>query len=405
MYDFDSPIDRRGTDSVKWDPQTLRTLCGVPDALPLWVADMDFAVPPAVTRALRERVDHPILGYPVDPDALVEAFRSWTRVRHGLTLEAREVVPVPGLLAAVSAAVRCLSQPGEGIIIQPPIYRPFRDIIGGTGRRVVCSPLKIDDRTLRAQFDLEGFARLAARPEVSMLMFCSPHNPTGRVWDEVELTELFAICAQHDVVIVSDEIHADLCHTAGRHLPAQTLAERVGATCITCMAPSKTFNIAGEHVGLAIITNPSVRGAFMGELRAASISHLSVLGATAANAAYRDGGGWLDALMVYLRENLRVLRELLADAPDNGMRLMEPEASFYALIDCRELVERMGLQGRGALVRFFAEKAGVALMDGAWFGPETDGWVRLNFATPRTQLIQGVSAMIAASLHADAHTG
>ena len=392
-YDFDTPIDRRGTDSIKWDPETRRAICGVPDALPLWVADMDFAVPPAVTNALQARIAHPILGYPTSPDTLVEAFRSWTETRHRLPLTPNEIVPVPGLLAGVSAAVRCLTRPGDRIIIQTPIYRPFRDIISGLGRRVESNPLLIDDTTLQAALDIESFSRLAANPDVTMVILCSPHNPTGRVWTEDELTELFSICARQGVTIVSDEIHADLCHVTGNHHPAQVIAQRVGAVCITCMAPSKTFNIPGEHVGFAIITEPSVRQRYIDELKASCISHLSVLGTTAATAAYQEGKDWLDELVCYLQENLRTIRRSLEDAGPCGIRLMEPEASFYALLDCRGLAERFGLHGRGALVRFVAHRAGVALMDGAWFGSETEGWLRINFASPHSQIVASIQAL------------
>ena len=376
-FDFDRVADRRTSDSNKW-----RKYPG--DVLPLWVADMDFASPPAVVQALRARVDHGFFGYLMERPELHEVVAERVAKRYGWRVSPDAVVPLPGVIAGFNLALRALTTPGDGLLVQTPIYPPILRAAGNHG-------LTRDEHALtrgrhgRYSVDLDTFVR-ALGPRTRAFLLCNPHNPVGRVFERAELEGMAAACAQRDVWIIADEIHGELLLDDRRHVPIATLSPEIEARTVTFMAPSKTFNLPGLKCAVAIVPNASLR-----ERLAVAVADLvpkiNVLGHAAAVAAYRDGDAWLEALLDYLEDNREVLvRELPRRLP--GVRIAAPEATYLAWLDCRDA----RIPG-GDPHTFFLERAKVALNDGRLFGSGGEGFVRLNFGCPRALLIEGLHRM------------
>lgn len=379
-FDFDRVIDRRASDSNKWRKFPA-------DVLPLWVADMDFASPPAVVQALRARVDHGFFGYLMERPELHEVVAERVAKRYGWRVSPDAVVPLPGVIAGFNLALRALTTPGDGLVVQTPVYPPILRAAGNHG-------LTRDEHALthgrdgRYTVDLDTFAR-ALGPRTRAFLLCNPHNPVGRVFERAELEGMAAACAQRDVWIIADEIHCELLLDDRRHVPIATLSPEIEARTVTFMAPSKTFNLPGLKCAVAIVPNASLRerlAAAVGDL----VPKINVLGHAAAVAAYRDGDAWLEALLDYLEDNREVLvRELPRRLP--GVRIAAPEATYLAWLDCRDA----RIPG-GDPHTFFLERAKVALNDGRLFGSGGEGFVRLNFGCPRSLLTQGLERMGAA---------
>src|SRR5215475_11498280 len=376
-FDFDRVVDRRTSDSNKW-----RKYPG--DVLPLWVADMDFASPPAVVQALRTRVDHGFFGYLMERPELHEVVAERVAKRYGWRVSPDAVVPLPGVIAGFNLALRALTTPGDGLLVQTPVYPPILRAAGNHG-------LTRDEHALtrgrdgRYSVDLDTFAR-ALGPRTRAFLLCNPHNPVGRVFERAELEGMAAACAQRDVWIIADEIHGELLLDDRRHVPIATLSPEIEARTVTFMAPSKTFNLPGLKCAVAIVPSASLR-----ERLAAAVADLvpkiNVLGHTAAVAAYRDGDAWLEALLDYLEGNREVLiRELSRRLP--GVRMAAPEATYLAWLDCRDA----RIPG-GDPYTFFLERAKVALNDGRLFGAGGAGFVRLNFGCPRALLTEALDRM------------
>jgi len=376
-FDFDRVIDRRASDSNKWRKFPA-------DVLPLWVADMDFASPPAVVQALRARVDHGFFGYLMERPELHEVVAERVAKRYGWRVSPDAVVPLPGVIAGFNLALRALTTPGDGLVVQTPVYPPILRAAGNHG-------LTRDEHALthgrdgRYTVDLDTFAR-ALGPRTRAFLLCNPHNPVGRVFERAELEGMAAACAQRDVWIIADEIHCELLLDDRRHVPIATLSPEIEARTVTFMAPSKTFNLPGLKCAVAIVPNASLRerlAAAVGDL----VPKINVLGHAAAVAAYRDGDAWLEALLDYLEDNREVLvRELPRRLP--GVRIAAPEATYLAWLDCRDA----RIPG-GDPHTFFLERAKVALNDGRLFGSGGEGFVRLNFGCPRALLIEGLHRM------------
>lgn len=383
---FDEVFSRENTGSVKFDAR--KAVFGREDVIPLWVADTDFAAPEAVTQALVRRAQHPAYGYSLFPDGLYQSLIDWFRIRHNWTIDRASIQMAPGVVPTLHAAAMAYAAEGEGIIIQPPVYPPFFSSIRKTGRRVVENPLKVRDG--RYVMDLEHLEQCASQPDVRVLFLCSPHNPVGRVWRAEELEGVLDIARRHQIVVISDEIHADLGFSDRLpHTMLDTLA-RPDDLLLTTVAPSKTFNIPG--MGLSAVV--SRRKDLLAELRrvfdAADMVHCNPFSAAAFEAGYRDGGPWLDAMMAYVQSNRdRTMAFVAERIPRLG--ITDPDGTYLLWFDCRGL----GLSD-GDLKRFFVEQAGVGLNPGISFGEPGQGFMRLNLGSSWSVLEQALSQIEAA---------
>ena len=377
-FDFDRPISRQGTASVKWDGR--RGRFGQEDLLPLWVADMDFAAPEAVTRALVERAAHPIYGYSLYPDALFTALANWLRTRHGWSIAQDWVLWTPGVVPSLHAAVLACTQPGDGVIIQPPVYHPFYTAVTATGRRVLENPLRLEDGHYR--MDLAHLERLAGQG-ARLLLLCSPHNPVGRVWTQTELHALLECARRHHWVVLSDEIHHDIVYPGQRHSPLAALADNP-QDIITAVAPSKTFNIPGFGLAALIVPDPALRAALRRSFDLLHVSASNPFSVVAWEAAYRHGAPWLTALLAYLDATRTFALDFIASRlPD--IRVASPQGTYLLWLDCRGL----GLD-EAALEDLFVHRARVGLSPGREFGQGGSGFMRLNLGAPQAVIAEAL---------------
>jgi cystathionine beta-lyase len=374
-YDFDKAVDRTGTESLKWVYP--RKVLKVEDAIPMWVADMDFEAPPAVVEAISRRAAHGIYGYPLVPPSFWQSAIDWLKRRHGWEVRKDWMVKTPGIVPALNYCVRAFTRPGDGVIIQTPVYFPFTNAVENNGRRVVRNPLRFDGR--RYTMDLEDLERKIDAPG-RMLILCSPHNPVGRVWTRDELEALGRIAVARDLLVISDEIHADLIYRRHKHHILAALSPDLANRTITCIAPSKTFNIPGLSTAAVVASNPALLKNFEDEAERAGFELGQVFGIVGFEAAYAHGADWLDELLPYLEANVDVMEKFLEERIP-GIRLIRPEGTYLALLDCRGL----GLEP-AALNDFFLKKARVYFSDGTTFGSELQGFVRINFGCPRALL-------------------
>lgn len=378
--DFDEVIDRKNTNSIKYDFAVRR---GKPEnLLPLWVADMDFKISGKVLDALHERIDHGIFGYSEVQEEYFEAIRDWMEKKHHWNVESRWLVKTPGVVFALAMAVQAFTDPGDGVMIQQPVYYPFSEVIEDNDRVIVDNTLYLGEDG-RYHIDFEDFERKAEVFHVKLFLLCNPHNPVGRVWSLEELEKLGEICIRRDILVVSDEIHQDFVFE-GKHLVFASLSEELKNRTITCTSPSKTFNLAGLQISNIFIANQKLRRRFRRQVAAAGYSQLNTLGLTACEAAYRQGEEWHEQLMVYLRANITYVREFIKEKIPR-VKLIEPEGTYLVWLDFREL----GLteEEREDLI---IKKAGLWLDSGAMFGPVGEGFERINIACPRSILEQAL---------------
>jgi cystathionine beta-lyase len=374
-YDFDRFIERRGTSSLKWDSS--RRLTGVDDLLPLWVADMDFEAPQEIRQAMSRRLEHGVYGYSVEPESFFRALEEWIRRRHGWETRREWMLTSPGVIPCLSAAILALTAPGDGIIIQPPVYHLFAMRINGNGRRVVENPLVLSGA--RWEIDFEGLER-AIDADTRMLILCSPHNPVGRVWTRQELERLLEICSRHRVIIVSDEIHYDLVMPGFRHIPIASLSPEASNITVTLVAATKTFNLAGLGGSVAIVENAELRKRLDATQHAVFGGLGNVFAAVASEAAWREGERWLEELLVYIFANYQFAASFLRERLP-ALGVLPLEGTYLPLVDMRslgwtddELSERLRRRG------------GVWLDEGRKFGHGGQGFQRLNLACPRAIL-------------------
>ena len=359
-FDFDIVVDRTGTASRKWDAR--KDVFGTPDILPMWIADMDFRCPPVVQEALKQRVAHGVYGYPERLESYYAAFVGWAKRRYDWQVDPAWILTTPGVVPAINAAILAFSEPGDGILIQPPVYPPFFSCPRLNGRIVIENPLhENEDGTWEMDFD-DLKRKLALKPKI--LVLCSPHNPVGRVWIREELQRVAELCLENDVLMFSDEIHGDLLLGGRRHIPLASLGSDVAARTITCTAPSKTFNIAGLYTSAVIVSDPALRDRFGCMLDALDICGGNVFGITAFEAAYDYGEDWLLELLTYLEKNADFMVDFL-DKKIPRLRMAKPESTFLAWLDCRAL----GLP-QPELKEFFIKNARVGLNDGLSFGEQ-----------------------------------
>ena len=391
-YDFDEQIDRRGTGAVKLDyGPVAKQREEHPDLIPLWVADMDLPAPEPVVRALRQRAEHPVYGYTLVPQRLIDAFRAWHLRRHGTEIAADEILTVTAVMPAVQAAIDAFTEPGDGVVIQTPVYFPFYDAVSKQGRSLQRNPLRRDE-TGRYRMDLDDL-RTQFRNGAKMLLLCSPHNPVGRVWSREELTALSGLCREEGAIVVSDEIHCDITLHGKRFTSMLSMDEEMRRHSVVTTSPSKTFNIAGTSCAQLIVPDAERRRSMRRASMARGIWMPNLFGVTASEAAYAEGEPWLDELLPYLSGNDAVLREeFAAGAPD--VQVAELEGTFIPWLDFTAVLAESGKthdELRGAI-----EQEGVWLSDGRLFGSEGEGFQRINIAASRTVVREAARRIIRA---------
>ena len=393
-YDFDREINRKNTQSTKWgiiqEPDNPSCWHPTDDyygdnrILPLWVADMDFAAPQPVVDALVRRAQHGIYGYSFRTDDYDQAVVDWMQRRHGWAIEAGWIVSTPGVVPAINLLVRTFTRPGEQVLIQRPVYYPFFSAIENNAARIVSSSLILRDG--RYEMDLEDFERKAADPATTLFILCSPHNPVGRVWTREQLTRIGEICLKHRVLVIADEIHADLIYSGVTFTPLATISEELAANTVVCTAPSKTFNLAGLHTSNIIIPDAGLRRRFKRTLNSCGMARwANPFGLLACETAYREGESWLAQVMAYIEVNLDYLQSFLRDRLPI-IRLIRPEGTYLAWLDCRDLE-----LDKWTLKRLMLKQARIFIDEGFLFGPEGEGFERINIACPRAILEEALS--------------
>jgi len=378
-YDFDKIIDRRGTNSLKYDFAAER---GKPsDLLPLWVADMDFAAPPEVVADLKNAAEHGIFGYTETKSDYDNAVIGWFRERFGYNIKPSEIVKTPGIVFALAQMVRAFTEPGDGVIIQTPVYYPFYDVVRDNGRELLLNPLKLENEKYFIDFD--DFECKAASSNAKMFILCSPHNPVGRVWTHDELERLNEICERYGILVISDEIHCDFVYDGNSH----TVFGKLNENAIIATSPSKTFNLAGLQVSNIFVKNAELKRKLKLELRKSGYSQLNTLGLTACKSAYQHGAEWVDQLNNYLYGNVALVREFLATKLPK-IKLIEPEGTYLLWLDCREL----GLS-QHELDSLITNQAKLWLSSGTTFGADGEGFQRINIACPRATLEEALTRL------------
>ena len=388
-YDFDTPIERRGTGSAKWE---YGEMAARRDLLPLWVADMDYAVAPEIQEAIRERAAHPVYGYTILGSSYLEAVREWMLRRHRWRVEDDWIAACPGVVPAVGAAIQAFTDPGDRVVVQTPAYYPFLTMVPRAGRELVCSNLLLNGSGYTMDTEHLDSVLEEGGDRSRMVILCSPHNPVGRVWRRQELGELLEICIRHSVTVISDEIHHDLVFEGHLHHPLASLSEDSAGCVVTCTSASKTFNLAGLSLANVIVPDPALRRRFRSTMSTLGLGMgaQNVFGLTATEAAYRHGEAWLGEVLGYIGANYRLLvRTLERELPQ--VRCFPLEGTYLAWLDCRPL----GFDDAELKRKLLAE-AGVWLDDGPMFGSGGEGFQRINIACPRSLLMTALERMISA---------
>ena len=385
-YDFDKVIDRTGTGALKHD--VLEERYGSPDLLPLWVADMDFATPPFIVEALEKRLGHPIFGYTVEPPEFWPSVIRWIKDSHGWDVKREWLTYIPGIVKGIGLAINRFTDPGDKIIIQPPVYHPFRMVPEGNDRKVVYNPL-IEMKDGYYEMDFEHLESIIDS-RCKMLILSNPHNPAGIVWSKETLAHLADICHRQGILVISDEIHSDMALFGNRHIPFATVSPEAASCSITFAAPSKTFNIAGIVSSYAIVPDARIRERYYRWLNANELDEAPVFSPIATVAAYTEGREWMRQMLAYVEKNIEYVTEYCREnLPE--IKPLKPQASFLVWLDCRGL----GLSQKD-LVDLFVDQAKLALNDGAMFGPGGEGFMRLNVGTPRVVLKEALERILKA---------
>jgi cystathionine beta-lyase len=379
QYNFDKVINRLGTSSSKWD--TAAEAFGEKDIIPLTAADMDFQIPQPVTEAMRKRIEHGVYGYTCRLDSYYQAVIDWMKRKHGWDIKKEWICHAPGVVGSLCYIIDAFSQPGDKVVIQPPVYHPFAREIRLANRQVLNNPLKYENG--RYTMDLDDLRR-KLDPSVKIMIISAPHNPVGRVWTKDELDKLGEVCKEHNVLLVSDEVHCDLLFQGHKHVSfgrvSQELGGKFDGNMIVCTAASKTFNLAGLQTSNIIIPDKAIREKYVATLDRFHSLATNTFGIIATENAYRYGDEWLEQLLAYLKANQDFVADFL-EKRIKKMKLIKPEGTYLLWIDCKEL----GMSCE-EMESFFAHKAKVGLNQGYIFGEEGKGFVRLNIAYPRSVL-------------------
>lgn len=376
-YDFDLQIDRRNTNSLKWDVAE--------NELPMWVADMDFQTAPEVLSALKKRVEHGIFGYSIVPEEWNQAIMNWWKKRHDFQIQKEWLIFCTGVVPAISSTVRKLTTVGENVLIQTPVYNIFFNSIINNGRHVLESPLSYDGEVYHIDFkELE--AKLA-QPQTTMMILCNPHNPIGKIWDRETLERIGELCWKHHVLVISDEIHCDLTVPEHDYIPFASVSEKCKENSITCIAPTKAFNIAGLQTAAVIIPNEILRHKVNRALNTDEVAEPNAFAIEATVAAFREGAAWLDALREYIQENKKYVNDFLKkELPE--LKLVPSEATYLLWIDCSNILENAA-----ELSKILRETTGLYLSAGNQYGGNGSQFLRMNIACPREVLKDGLKRL------------
>ena len=379
MWNFDEPAVREGTNCIKYDRR--EQVFGKKDIIPMWVADMDFNTPDFVTSAMRDLLKNDIFGYSFRPPEYYSSIIDWLGYRHSWKIEREWITFTPGIVPALNFCTLAFTRPGDKIIVQPPVYFPFFSAAESHGRIILYNQLKETEDSW--VMDLESLAG-SIDDKTRMIILSNPHNPVGRVWTPGELTRLSEICLKNNIVVVSDEIHCDLVLPGFSHTPVASLSKEISENTITCIAPSKTFNLAGLSTSNVIISNPVLRKSFNRVIENLHVGNGNIFGTAASVAAYTYGHEWLDALLVYIDKNVDFVEDYcLKMIPE--IVPVQPEATYMIWLDCRKL----GMTGK-ELQNFFVNRAGIGMNEGSTFGPGGEGFMRMNVGTTHRTVIKAM---------------
>lgn len=382
-YNFDEIIDRSGSGDLKHE--ALLPRWGRNDLLPLWVADMDFATPDFVVDALKARLSHPIFGYTIEPADYRPTIIDWNESHHGWKIKPEWISFIPGIVKGIGFVVNVFTKPGEKVIIQPPVYHPFRMTPEDNGREVVFNSLRLREDGYY-DMDFDNLSEVCD-DKCRVLILSNPHNPAGVCWSKETLQRLADFCYEHNIIVISDEIHSDMALFGNRHVPFASVSERAADISITFAAPTKTFNMAGIVSSYAVISNDDLRQRFYGWLKANELDEPTIFAPIATIAAYQKGEEWRKQMLAYVEDNVRFVEDYCREYIP-GIRPLRPQASFLVWLNCR------GLElSHDKLLDLFIDKAHLALNDGEMFGPGGEGFMRLNVGTPRSVLRQALEQL------------
>jgi len=376
-YNFDEPVNRRNTHSLKWDVKE--------QELPMWVADMDFQTAPEIQEAIRERAAHGVFGYSIVPEEWYQAYMGWWERRHHFSMEKEWLVFCTGVVPAISSMVRKLTTAGENVLVQTPVYNIFFNSIVNSGRNIAENPLRYDGNTY--QMDFEDLERKLSDPQTTLMILCNPHNPVGRIWSREELEQVGKLCRKYHVTVISDEIHGDLTSPGQEYIPFASVSENCKNTSITCMAPTKAFNLAGLQTAAVAVPNPNLRHKVWRGLNTDEVAEPNSFAVEAAVAAFTKGEAWLDALRDYIQENKNFVENFLKKE-DLHIRLVPSQATYLLWLDCREI------QGCAAeFTQYLREHTGLYLSEGQQYGESGCSFIRMNIACPKSRLEDGMKRL------------
>jgi cystathionine beta-lyase len=379
MWSFDETVNREGTDCIKYDLR--EEVFGVKDVIPMWIADMDIPTPGFIAEKIIERAEHKLYGYSFRSGNYYTSIIGWLQRRHNWHIEKDWICFCPGIVPALNISTLSFTRPGETVIVQPPVYTPFFNAVENHGRTLAYNQLN-DDRG-KWSMDIESLKQLV-KNNARMILLSNPHNPVGRTWTREELTDLAGICLENEILILSDEIHCDLMLPGYKHTPVASISEEVANITVTCIAPSKTFNLAGLATSSVIISNPVLRKYFTKKTDSLHLGNGNIFGNIASTAAYSMGDKWVDELMEYINRNVEYVKEYCRDHIPEIIP-SETEATYMIWLDCRKL----GMKGRD-LQEFFVKKAGLGLNEGSTFGPGGEGFMRMNIACPHRTVVRAM---------------
>lgn len=377
-YDFDTPVSRRNTNSLKWDIKE--------NELPMWVADMDFETAPEIKEAICKRAEHGVFGYSVVPDEWYQAYIDWWKKRHGFTMKKDWLIFSTGVIPTISSVVRKLTTPAEKVLIQTPVYNIFFNSILNNGRQVLENPLKYDGTNYHIDFD--DLEEKLSDPQTSLMILCNPHNPVGKIWDRETLIRIGELCFRHNVVVLADEIHCDLTDPGCEYIPFASVSENAMENSITCISPTKTFNLAGLQTSAISVPNRRLRHKVWRGLNTDEAAEPNSFAAEAAAAAFTKGEPWLDELREYIFRNKKTAADFLAaEIPE--IKLVPSQATYLLWLDCSSIP---GFEGKAA-ARFIREKTGLYLSSGTQYGGDGKSFLRMNIACPQEILKDGLNRL------------